>query len=217
MATKKSQVAGGERTRVFATIVYPDSVADGWRDRLTQNHVSALLSPLHDRDTNPDGSPKKDHYHLLVMFDGVKEQEQVDKMLDEVLGPNRLKGYETVNSTRGYARYLCHLDNPEKAQYSPGDVVAFGGADYDELVRLASDDRTMLAETFRYIKEQGFEYYDELINACLAEGRTEMFVLITEKRTMAVTAYLRAFSSRKQELERRRMARCGGLRRMTDK
>lgn len=191
---KKSRGAG--RTRVFAIVVYPDSAPDDWQERLTQEHVSALISPLHDRDVNPDGMQKKPHYHVLIMFDSVKTQAQVDALWDRVLGDTRVKHYETVNSTRGYARYLCHLDNPEKAQYEKDDVISLGGVDYEELIQLGSDDRSTLRMVFAYIEEHGIRYYDELIDACIENDLQSMFALITEKRTLAVTAYLKSKATR---------------------
>lgn len=52
------------------------------------------------------------------MFDGVKTIEQAKDLFEQIGGV----GCEKVNSIRGYARYLCHLDNPEKAQYDQGAV-----------------------------------------------------------------------------------------------
>lgn len=199
-AKKGSRGAG--RTRNYAIVVYPDSAPDDWRERLSDEHVQALISPLHDKDCNPDGSQKKPHYHVMVMYDSVKTQEQVDELWDRVLGPNRVKRYEVVNSTRGYARYLCHKDNPEKAQYSDEDVIALGGADYEDLIQLATDDRSTLRMVFAYIREHGIRYYDELIDACMEDGLHSMFALITEKRTLAVTNYLKARVWRGREQQR---------------
>lgn len=205
-AERRAAARGAGRTRNYAIVVYPDSAPPDWRDRLSGEHVQALISPLHDQDTNPDGTPKKPHYHVMVMYDSVKTQEQVDELWDRVLGPNRVKHYETVNSTRGYARYLCHKDNPEKAQYSDEDVTALGGADYQDLIQLATDDRSTLRMVFAYIREHGIRYYDELIDACMEDGMHSMFALITEKRTLAVTSYLKArvWRGREQENEERR-------------
>jgi len=52
---------------------------------------------------------------------------------------------------RGYARYLCHLDNPEKHQYSRDDVKAFGGADYDEITQLETDKVKLCSEMETFI------------------------------------------------------------------
>ena len=109
---------GRANDHYYAKFTYADCVKElgtGF-DKLDQLHVAALISPLHDKDTNPSGEPKKPHYHVLLMFEGVKDYEtQVKPIFAEIGGVGR----EMVNSARGYARYLCHLDNPEKAQYEP--------------------------------------------------------------------------------------------------
>ena len=51
----------------------------------------------------------------------------------------------------GAARYLCHLDNPEKHRYNPEDVKQLGGLVYDEIINSASDDLLTLYEIFDWI------------------------------------------------------------------
>lgn len=193
-AAKKGKNGTG-RTRVYAIVVYPDSAPDDWRERLVQEHVAVLISPLHDKDVNPDGTPKKPHYHVLVMYDSVKTPEQVDAMWDRVLGENRVKHYENVNSTRGYGRYLCHLDNPEKAQYAKEDVEALGGADYEEIISLPSDDWEVLDQIFDYLDEHGDErharYYSRFIQWCRRERR-DWFKLLAKRYTYMIVQYMKA-------------------------
>ena len=98
--------------RNFATVVYPESAPENWLERLDGLHVPAFVSPLHNQDINPDGSPKKPHWHILIMFAGVKTREQAQEVIDAIGGV----GCESVSTVRGYARYLVHADNPEKAQ-----------------------------------------------------------------------------------------------------
>ena len=71
-----------------------------------------------DEDGNKIVKPKKPHYHVMIMYDSVKTIEQAREVLSAIGGV----GVEIVNSVRGYARYLCHLDNPEKYQYDKGFV-----------------------------------------------------------------------------------------------
>lgn len=130
------------RTRNFATVVYPESAPSDWKDVLSRFFVPAFVSPLHDLDKNPTGEDKKAHYHVILMFSGVKSVEQVRSMFDQIGGV----GCECVNSLRGYARYLCHLDNPEKQQYDQGSVACFCGADYADVIGLASDKYKALTE-----------------------------------------------------------------------
>lgn len=126
---------GKGRTRNYATVVYPESAPENWQELLVQQFVPAFISPLHDKDENPGGEPKKPHYHVMLMFDNVKTTEQALEIFNLIGGV----GCEVVKSIRGYARYLCHLDNPEKVQYNPDDVRKLCGADYDSVIALASD------------------------------------------------------------------------------
>lgn len=138
MSTEKSR---DTRTRNFATVVYPESAPEGWQDILARHCVPAFISPLHDSDINPTGEPKKPHYHVVLMFDGKKSVEQVKEIFDTIGGV----GVETVKSLRGYARYLCHLDNPEKAQYEPSEVRCIA-SDYIGTIGLAIDKYTAIGE-----------------------------------------------------------------------
>ena len=138
MSTKSST----NRTRNYATVVYPESAPDNWKSILAEHFIPAFISPLHENDINPTGEPKKPHYHVIIMFDSVKSIEQAREVFSTINGV----GCEVVKSIRGYARYLCHLDNPEKAQYDPSQVTSLCGADYMGVIGLAVDKYVALAE-----------------------------------------------------------------------
>lgn len=140
MAERKS--SGRGRTRNFATVVYPESAPDNWLHILEQQFCPVFISPLHDKDLNPTGEPKKPHFHVLFAFEGVKTIEQVRAIVELIGGV----GCEPVNSLRGYARYLCHMDNPEKARYNEEDVRTMCGADYTSTIGLATDKYKALGE-----------------------------------------------------------------------
>ena len=132
---KEGRSYGSGRTRNYATVVYPESAPEGWQNTLAEMCIPAFISPLHDKDVNPTGEEKKEHYHVMIMFESVKTREQAKELFDEIGGV----GIEVVNSIRGYARYLCHLDNPDKAQYSTDAVRSLAGADYISVIGLATD------------------------------------------------------------------------------
>lgn len=131
MATQK---ATDTRTRNFATVVYPESAPEDWKEILFTHCVPAFISPLHDKDINPTGEPKKPHYHVMLMFEGKKSVAQVEEIFSSINGV----GCEVVKSVRGYARYLCHLDNPEKYQYDTSEVTCLA-SDYLGTIGLAID------------------------------------------------------------------------------
>lgn len=123
------------RTRNFATIMYLDSAPENWQQIISDWMIPVFVSPYHDQDINPDGTQKEPHYHVMVMFDSVKTVSQAKELFSQING----RGVEVLNSTRSYARYLCHLDHMDKAQYKPEDVISFCGADYFGTISLASD------------------------------------------------------------------------------
>ena len=138
MATQK---ATDTRTRNFATVVYPESAPENWKEILFSHCVPAFISPLHDKDVNPTGEPKKPHYHVMLMFEGKKSLTQVEEIFKTIEGV----GCEVVKSVRGYARYLCHLDNPEKYQYDVSEVTCLA-SDYLGTIGLAIDKYVAIGE-----------------------------------------------------------------------
>lgn len=130
------------RTRNFATIIYLDSASSNWQDILSNMKIPIFISPYHNKDINPDGEEKKGHYHVMFMYDSVKSLAQAVENVKLINGV----GCEIINSTRGYARYLCHLDNPEKYQYSIDDVKSLCGADYHGIISLVTDKYQIIGE-----------------------------------------------------------------------
>ena len=52
--------------RNWAFVMYPESMPDNWYDLLQATGLPFAISPLHDKDLNPDGSQKKAHYHVMT-------------------------------------------------------------------------------------------------------------------------------------------------------
>lgn len=209
MSEKKSngKKPRDSRSRNYATIVYPnkeylDSIApaydgaDGygsaptnWQEIIADLHTPVMISPLH-QDYNPDGAMKKPHFHVLFMFETVKDWELQVKPIFESFGG---VGREFVNSARGYARYLCHLDNPEKEQYNPEDVKCLGGADYRAVVHLPTDDIKILADIFAYIKANQIYSLAELLDICAANN-PDWFSTIAMSRAYIVDKYIKSLT-----------------------
>ena len=140
---KKEKIS---RTRNYASILYPESAIENWREVLAEHHVPAFISPLHDCDENPNGEKKKEHFHIIIMFDSTKTKEQAEEIFDSI----KSVGCERVKSIRGYSRYLCHLDNPDKAKYDTLEVQSLNGADYFGVIGLASDKYDAIGEMIEF-------------------------------------------------------------------
>lgn len=180
---------GSGRTRSYATVVYPESANDNWIDLLTANKVPCLVSPLHCDDLNPDGEKKKDHYHVLLLFDSVKSREQAQAVIDSFGGV----GCEVVNSVRGYARYLTHLDNPEKAQYSSDNVQAFFGADYTSLISLNSDRYGYISEMCDYISLNHVHYFNQFFDYC-RNNNSDWFHCLCDTSGWIIKEYIKSLA-----------------------
>lgn len=137
------------RGQVWCIIAYPDSLPDNWNDYLDEMHVEIIVSPLHDKDVNANGEIKKPHYHIVFIFSSVKSFSQVSEIAEELNAARPMK----QDSKRGIVRYLCHLDNPSKAQYDEADIMCFGGADYRSIVSCASDKYELIAELLDWIDD----------------------------------------------------------------
>lgn len=183
-------MAPSRRFRNFATVVYPDSdnTPEDWLSVLQDWKTPVLVSPFHDQDVNVTGEPKKPHYHVLIMFEGMKSQDQVRELFDQVGGV----GLETVNSLRGYARYLCHLDNPDKHQYFPADVLAFGGCDYIDMIGLPSDRYEVIGEMIDFCEAERIVSYATLL-VYARHNRQDWFRILCDSGTLVMKEYLKSF------------------------
>lgn len=104
-----------KRTRNWTGIFYPESCAENWEEIIEKEIMTPVyVSPLHhgfsDGKLDED---KKDHYHILLVFDGVKSREQVLNIVE----PLGVVMVQAVDNLKCMARYLCHLDDPDKEQF----------------------------------------------------------------------------------------------------
>ena len=150
-----------ERSLWWATLAYPEScnIDDFLK---SSDRPAYALSPLHDKDVTGDGSAKKPHYHLLVKMDSLKSQTQ---MIDYFKSFGFV-GAELIKSPSGYARYLTHSDDKDKAQYSPDDV-RYERLDLDALTAVpeTSDQRiNKIVAIQQLITDNGVTSYAQLCN-----------------------------------------------------
>lgn len=179
--------SSSKRTRNYATVVYPESAPDNWQEILSACFVPAFISPLHDKDVNPTGEIKKPHYHVIIMFDSVKTRDQAEAIFKLIGGV----GVEVVQSIRGYSRYLCHLDNPEKAQYNQEDVRCLCGADYPGTIGLVLDKYKAIREMIEFCRDNDIVSYSDLLEFCMVE-RFDWFRVLCDNGTVVMKEYLKS-------------------------
>lgn len=121
------------------------------------------------------------------MFEGVKSEDQAQVIFDLIGGV----GCEKVQSIRGYARYLCHLDNPEKTQYNTEDVVMYGGADYLSVIGLATDKYKAIGEMIDFCCANQVYSYSDLLEWCRS-NRFDWFRVLCDNGTFVIKEYLKS-------------------------
>lgn len=177
------------RTRNWTIVLYPESAPENWREIIDELHIEWVESPLHDSDVNATGEDKKPHYHLLLMFGGVKTYEQVEeltKQLNTVIP-------QKCHNAKAMVRYMAHLDNPEKHQYSITDIKAHGGVDIDELLKPSKSERySMIKEMILFVKANDITEFSDLMEyACENENDT-WFPLLCDNSAYVIGQYIKS-------------------------
>lgn len=111
------------------------------------------------------GKPKKPHVHLYFHADTRCTAMDMNDLMDGLF-PMRPTIWERCLSKNGSIRYFAHLDSPEKAQYSPYDVIGFGGLKLDALV--LDDSKSKMLELTNVIidiiQNAKINYFYELVS-----------------------------------------------------
>ena len=182
-----SEKVKDNRYRDFATVVYPESAPEHWQIILEELCVPSLISPLHDSDVNPDGEPKKAHYHVMLMFDGKKSMDSVCDLVKTFGGVGCIR----VQNKSGYARYLCHLDNPEKAKYDEKDIRGLAGADYYALSKRSVDKYIAISEIIEFCEDNDIESFYQLLLFC-KDNQHEWYRVLCDNGTFVIKEYLKS-------------------------
>lgn len=192
----------GMRSRNWLAVIYPDDLPADYVDILSQTGINAVLSPIHDKDVNADGSPKKVHRHLVLTFDSVKTSAQVYDFFGELFGKQVSENSDKTSvigvampqrcaNKVGAVRYLTHMDNPEKAQYDKADIICLGGANVDEMLKASPDETFVLQATVEsIIEEAGFTEY-AVVARYLRDTDFELYKTFTT-HTLHFNAFIRS-------------------------
>ena len=75
------------------------------------------LAMKHDRDVTAAGEVKEAHWHVVVRFSHAVQAKEAKEVLTSFGCKEASVQYR--DSWTAVARYLCHMDDPNKAQYNP--------------------------------------------------------------------------------------------------
>lgn len=128
--------------RHFTIVLYPDDPQfDAYLDNLGSSFN--FLCVLHDKDLDDDGNYKKQHLH--VYFESPNSNPVRLSTVCNKIGVDH--GVEIVKRKRRFLRYLLHMDEPNKTQYSVDAVQGYNSdvlfSDFLSAVSDVSEDSYM--------------------------------------------------------------------------
>jgi Plasmid replication protein len=163
------------RTKTWTLVIYPESTPANWRDVIDEHHIPWFESPLHDRDLTATGEVKKPHWHILLMFGTLKSYDQVKELTEALNGPRP----EKCHDARALVRYMAHLDDPNKAQYSKDEIIPHGGADLSEMFRPSHSELYAIIDEMRlFIIEKGLTEFEDIFNYAAEQEKDRWFPVL---------------------------------------
>lgn len=183
------------KKRNWGAVVYPESAPEDWKEILKLKGLTFAVSPLHNKDINPTGESKKEHYHIIICFSGPTTDKTVNDIMTELNQPIAIP----LESVRGYYRYFTHKDNPEKYQYNDTDIELFNGFDVTDVLNNF--------EVYEYLKsiqllilENDITEYSELMDFLMSNDYMEMWN-VASSHTLFLNTYI---TSKRHKIEKSR-------------
>lgn len=179
------------KSKYFCCMLYPDSATydvDTIIKALAEEHLTFAVSPIHDRDIEDDGSPKKGHFHVLLAYNSATTLNNIRSWFNACGMPDgELHSVRVCASGVGYYRYLTHKDNPEKAQYDDKDIRVFN--DYDEVFKKFANTESnkidKLVRIFQIVDELNTISFHNLIQYLMLNDR-DLFKMLTSSSALAI-------------------------------
>lgn len=183
------------KARYWACVGYPDSLPIDWIDKLRETGLQVAISPLHDKDTNPTGEGKKEHYHLIFAYEGPTTYNNVKSLCEDFNMTIPIK----LESVRGMYRYHLHLDNPEKYQYDDRDRILINGFDSNSVNELTKTEvNKYKKEILQFICDNDIIEYCDLITTLMDNDLSQM-VDVASSHTLLFNTFICSRRNKKKE------------------
>lgn len=197
------------KKRYWTFLLYPESAPSDWLDKLKISGLLCAISPLHDKDINPTGEPKKPHYHVILVYSGPTTYNSVKRFTESLNSPIP----KVLESVRGMYRYFSHMDNPEKYQYDRAEITHINGFNIADLVELTkSEVNEIKMNILKLIREIGIVEYSDLVDF-LVDNEMISEYDVTINNTFFFNTYITSrrnstsYSAIKDEIKRKKGAK----------
>lgn len=184
------------KKRYWAFVLYPESAPENWKEILQQTGLSICVSPLHDKDINPTGEPKKAHYHIILCYSGPTTFKCVKSITDSLNQPIPI----ALEQVRGYFRYLTHKDNPEKYQYNEKDITTINDFDIDNYNDLSvSQIKSIMIDLQKIIRDNEISEYCDLLDFLL-DNDLLSYLDVAQNHTILFNTYITSLRNKKKSI-----------------
>lgn len=172
------------KKRNWGGVVYPESAPEDWKEILKLKGISYAVSPLHNKDIDPTGENKKEHYHIIMCFAGPTTDTTVNGIMKELNQPIAIP----LESVRGYYRYFTHKDNPDKYQYDEHGIELYNGFDVTDVLN-NFEVFSCLKEIQQFIKDNDILEYSLLMDLLLEAEYMELWN-VASSHTLFLNTYI---------------------------
>lgn len=179
----------GKVRKIWWGYLYEDSAPADFMNRMRESGMEGLAMK-HDRDLTAAGEVKEPHWHVVVRFAHAVRLAEAKEVLTSFGVKSASVQYR--DSWTAVARYLCHLDDPDKAQYNPAEVVEFGGADYLAAINRTADKYRIVNEMRTWAKENNVYSFRVLMDYA-ADENLEWFMALCDNSAIIMREYLKSY------------------------
>lgn len=181
--------------RNWAFVAYPESMPTNWFELLQNTGLPIAVSPLHDKDINPDGTPKKAHFHFVCYYDNTTTFNNVKTNVCDLINatiPIKLE------SMVGMYRYHLHLDNPEKYQYDDRFRTFINGFDVSKVTALTvTEIKKLVLDIQDFIITNEIVEYSDLMDLLKENNLFNMWE-VAFSHTMFFNSYISSRRNKKK-------------------
>ena len=169
-----------KRTGTFTFMFYLEDAPINWQMRLIELRLPGYYIN-HYRDVEqPLMTLKRPHMHVLIKSDKRYRPDEIKKMA-EYVGGSKVK-VQSVTSFKGILRYLCHLDDPNKAQYSMEEVHCMCGCNYQKEVDPKLEVIQIISEIVEFCMSEEMYVYADLVTYCVRNNKRWLRFLVEQGR-----------------------------------
>lgn len=168
-------------SRTWATSLKPAWTTEQLEEFAQKMVGSAIVFGItHDKDIDENGELVEPHTHIYLEYETPRKLSTIANLFG--VADNFI---EAVKNKKGFIRYLTHLDDPEKHQYPPFEVVGNGEVDYSQVI-------------------MGNNLSDKEIAQAILQGRgLELLGIVSSSKLRTIQAFLHYDASNSLLIEMR--------------